>query len=64
MACSQAGEELHAATQPPPEGGGGVHWAEPITPLPAPEQGHSHEEPEEGSAVQLVCAEAGGDHSA
>lgn len=58
VACGQDGEELHAAAQPAAAGGGGVHWPQPVAPLPAPQQGHAHEEPEEGGAVHLVRQEA------
>lgn len=58
LACCKNGEKLHAAAQPPSEGGGGVHRTKPVPSVPAPQQRHTDEEPEESCSVHLVCQEA------
>lgn len=53
-------QRLHAAAQHPPAGGGGRHGAEPVSPLPAPQQRHAHENPEASGSLHLVCQETAG----
>lgn len=58
LAGSKDGEILPPAAQHPSARGGGHYWSEPISPLAAPQQGHSHEDPKKGSPLHLVRPQA------
>lgn len=55
MACGQTGKILLTTAQYSSEGSGGHHRAQPVTFIPASQQGYTYENPKAGSVVYMVC---------